>query len=81
MTELSKDITQCHSHGTTTGYINIEEVTTDWRCVLKEQNKPSIFSNHGVKVSKINQNRINTFYVLLDLPEKYLFNHEIERFH
>ena len=31
--------------------INIDEVTTGWRRVPKEQNKPSsTFSNHGVKV-------------------------------
>ena len=54
-------------------------MTTGWSRVIKEQNIPSsTFSNHGVKVQSNNQNRIDTFYVLLDLPERFLFIHWIK---
>ena len=67
--ELSKDELNLIVMGQLLVNINIGEVSTDFRNVPKEQNKPSSnFSHHGVKVQWNNQNRINKRFVLLDLP-------------
>ena len=81
VTELSKDELNVIVMGQLLVNINIKEVTTGWRCVPKEQNKPSsTCSNHGVNVQWNNENRMNVLYVLVDLPERLLFSHGITRY-
>ena len=57
MTKLSKDELNVIVMTQLLVNVNIEEVTTGWRCVPKEQNKPSsTFSNHRVKLLFLSNN-------------------------